>query len=223
MSINIASLPAVVNALPNEVRDSEETMRIVYTMPMLYSLARDMEVGNEAQVISATEVLGNIAKMKKTLEAQRNFLVRPRNEVVALINAAFKQITVPLDEATTTLKSKIKHYNDEIRAESVRHTLEDAVKQAQLAIASGSPQLPAVPEPKPIDTTVRTESATVYTRKTWKWKIVDFSKVPDDYKQVDSKAINEFISNTISLSPDIVPAIPGLVIFCDEEVGVRTR
>jgi hypothetical protein len=83
----------------------------------------------------AVELVGAIKKTAKTIEDKRDSLVRPANDYVKSINATFKEISFPLDNAKRNVDTKIINFQKEqarIEAERKKIEAEKAAEEMRL-------------------------------------------------------------------------------------------
>ncbi len=182
-------------------------------------------VVDEAGSVTATEILGQIASIKKRAEEVRKTLVKPLQDKVNEINARFKEALQPVVNADAVLRAKLQAFREKQERERreaeerLRKLMEKEQKKAEKkAEKKGEappppPPMPVLPEPP---RAIKTEAGTVFTKKVLKWRVVDFAKVPDEYKMIDDKAVNTAIKYGTR-------EIPGLEIYEVEELVVRGR
>lgn len=119
----------------------------------LVSMSQMCEVVCDNTAKQAIELVGTIKKTSKDIETKRDALVRPANDYVKSINATFKIISAPLDEAKKTVDTKIIGYQreqarlaaeaqrieqeriaEELRLEAEKLKAENKDKQAEMTI-----------------------------------------------------------------------------------------
>lgn len=190
----------------------------------LLELAQAIQV-TEATVKDATDLLGWIAKAKKTAEELRQFFVRPLNEQVRRINAFFKERTEPLERADTLVRGKMLAFQQEqVRRkreaeEAARRAAEaEQARRAAEAAAAGLPAPPPPPVPVAVEApkTVRADLGTATAVHTWTFEIVDESLIPREFLMPNEKAIRAAVRAGVR-------HIPGVRIYQDVSLQVRTR
>lgn len=194
----------------------------------LVGTARKLVVNNDAQ--DANELLVLVANGKKRLEEQRVFLVKPLNDHVKNINAAFKEWVKPLEEADSIVRRKVLGFQREqaaLRAEAQRLEQERLEKLEQIRIERLA-ELPEgllddLPEDEPIPMAVpempraiRGKSGSTSTRKTWTFEVTDDSLIPRKYLMADEGVI-------LLAVREGVRDIPGIRIYQQESLAVRTK
>ena len=78
--------------------------------------------------------------------------------------------------------------------------------------------LTEVEKPDEAPRRVSTEVATSGLRKNWKWEVVDFSIVPDEYKVIDSSQLS-----AIARKHHDQKQIPGIRFYSEDGLNVRSR
>ena len=185
-----------------------------------YAVARVIAANEDLK--PATDDLSLIAKLRKAVEEKRKEYVSPIKEKLDAVNDAFKTLMAPIEDADRITREKIMAFRFEqnrirLEAEAIeREKLELARREAVLKAGEITVDLSPVEKPPAVPSHVRTEVGTMGTMKVKKWEVMDFSKVPDDYKVVDSAKITRLVKGGIG-------AIPGIRIWEEETVTVRAR
>ena len=196
----------------------------------LYKEALSLLKYAELRVIStaddikpATDDLAIISKAKKAIEGKRREYVKPLQEQVKIINDAFKVLTQPIEQADQITRGKILAFQAEqtrIRQEQEeinRKRLEAAEAEKRLkGELSESVNLVEVISEAP--KRVSTEMGTIGQRDNWKWEVIDFAQLPDEYKVVDSA----LLTATVKKHHD-EKQIPGVRIYNEPIIAVRTK
>ena len=185
----------------------------------VYAEART--ITSTADVKAATEDLSIIAGLKKALEAKRKEYVGPLDALKKSIDATFKRITERLEQANQVTRSKVLAYQaEQTRKAQEAQRIADA--EAQLArdkaALNGSP-VPVTPKlviPE-VPTTSHGELGTSNQRANWKWEVIDFALVPDEYKMVNPAVLTP----VVKASKGKVP-IPGIRQYNDPIIAVTS-
>jgi len=215
--------------------DMVETTAIVRIKPdldevvkALWREASSLQQYAESRIIAdvedikvATNDLSLIAKLKKAIEEKRKEYVGPINEHLKSINDAFKLFTEPLNSADSITRQKILDYRKEqerIRLEQERINelrLEAAQKEAALhsgEITESVNLIKVMPEaPKH----VYTDMGTSTTMKVWRFEIIDFSLLADQYKLPDMVKIRKVITAGATIA--------GVRAWQEESLRVTTK
>jgi len=184
-----------------------------------YAISRDIKA--VADLKPATDDLSLISKLKKSLNELKAGYLKPIKAHIDSVNAAFASIIAPLDEADTSTRSKIIAYRQEQdrKAREVERInqlrMEAAEKEMKLkGEITESVNLIETPPAPPAH--VRTEVGTLGTMKIRKYRIINFTLLPDQYKIENSVLLNKVVKAGI-------PEIPGVEIYEEEVLRVTTR
>lgn len=184
--------------------------------------ASELVVTDEASNRLAVEMAGQSAAMFKAIEDKRKEIVQAPNAFVKAVNTFAKEYTSALDGIKSGLGQKITRWAQEQerkRLEAQRKANEDAQRlQAEInAAAKAVDEAPAiVVQPVVLEApkVTRTASGSASLQTTWTFEVEDFSKVPDQYKVIDSVGLNKAVKGGIR-------QIPGVKIY--EVQGARIR
>lgn len=167
-------------------------------------------------VEESSAFLKEIKDMEKVIEDKRITFTKPLNESLKNINDTFKKMRQPLEQARDLLTRKILTWK---RIESERVAAEQAAyrkiqeAEAELCRLQNKP----VVEEEPITIApVVNKIGNMQTVKRWTFEIIDFSKVPDDYKSLNNTEVNGAIRSGIR-------DIPGLKIYQEESLSIVNR
>lgn len=132
------------------------------------------------------DLLIELKRQLTAADAERKQIVSPLNGVVKHVNAKFSAYTRPREKLERHLRNLRSDY---LRAAQAAAALE-AEKEAIKAEKLGAEQLAA---------DIRDRAATeipvvlpdgIRTRRVWKWRVTDLSKVPRAYMVVDAERLN---------------------------------
>ena len=171
----------------------------------------------------ATDDLSIIARVKKALEAKRKEFIQPLQDHIKAINDVFKRLMEPIEIADKTTRSKILAFQQE--QERIRQEQEEINRQKQElaereAALNGHPVEPVelvevTPEaPK----RVSTDMGIAGQRDNWKWEVIDFSLVPDEYKMINSG----ILTPVVKASKGKI-TIPGIRIYNEPILAINVR
>lgn len=200
-----------VTGQTNEIR--------LQTIAMTTSLAETFpgsEIASEADLVLASEALGNITKRLKEWEARRVEIVTPANNFVRHINDLWKRMIGPVQLEDKRIRGMMANF----RAAEAQRRQEEynaALKESETIFPAGSP-IPEVVAPIPEDVTrkVATTTGSVQFMTIWKWAIEDESQIPQEYFVLDTTKINKVVKAGIR-------NIPGLRIFSEQVPAVRSQ
>ena len=152
----------------------------------------------------ASDFLKQIKDTEKKIEAKRLEFTAPLNKSLKAINATFKHPKEQLAEAKKIVANKILLWRS-IEAEKIRKAEEETrkveaekVKKIQEALKAevDAKKKQAMieeiikVEAKPIIEKQETTIGNTQARKIWSFEVIDFSKVPDKYKEIDKTEVN---------------------------------
>lgn len=169
------------DALNNQVAVIEEE-----TSPLLAEVdAYSIESSSDVENVSV--FLKKVSDAIKNVEAKRLEFTKPLNQSLKAINSTFKELKRPLEEAKGVLSTKILDWRAieskrVEKEEARRRKIQEAHKKQGHEVKA--PVVMAKPE-KTIGNT--------QVRKVWRSKVVDFSKVPDEYKAIDQVKVNQAV------------------------------
>lgn len=211
---------AVVNINPGVNTD---VMRLHEEILKALHYARERIITKPDEVDMATKDLSLIKKLTKTVQEKRTDYVKPLNDHVAEINATFKLLTEPLIEADKITRRKILDYNAEVNrkiqeAAKIEQEKLDLARREEELIGEHTVDLSPVEAPAPARQTVRTDLGTASIRKNWKWEVIDFSLVPDEYKVIDNSQLS-----TIARKHHDAKVIPGVRFYSEEGLQMTAK
>lgn len=195
------------------VTKTKEITAIQRQSGSMIKTATSLKVVDEGSAKSASEMLVFVVEAKKKLEAQRVFLVKPLNDHVKDINAAFKDWFAPLEEVDVLVRGKLLTFQREqeaLRVEAQR--LEQERSEAAEGLLDDLPEDLPVPAPR----IVRGQQGSASVRKTWTFEVVDDTIVPREYLIVDEGVIGLAVRKGTR-------DIPGIRIFQYESLAVRSK
>jgi len=167
-------------------------------------------VKSTQDVENASEFLKKIRDTEKMVEEKRLEFTRPLNQSLRAINETFKILQQPLVQARQLITERILLWRKEemarlAREEERRRKIQEA--HAKLGHEVNAPVVLERPENK---------IGNAQVSKVWKFRVVDFSKVPDLYKEINNVAVNQAIREGKR-------EIPGLEIYQEEQLSVVNK
>lgn len=139
--------------------------------------SKSLTVTNPEERKVAESSLLQVRHIRKNVEKQRQFHVKPLNEQVKKTNAMYKTVSVPLDEAEGVIKNKIKDYDI---AESDKRKQQEA--EIEKDLARGATNKAAAKQVALAQQDMQAEDTRINYRDNWVFEIEDFSKVPKEFK-----------------------------------------
>lgn len=184
----------------------------------------------EARVIAsvedvkvATDDLSLIAKLKKVMENKRRSLLDPLKLQAEAIRETYSSLMDPIFRADRITRDKILGFNQEqehrrLEQEDInRKRLEAAEAEMRLKgeLSESVNLVEVAPEtPKKVSTDMGTSGQ----RDNWKWEVVDFALLPDEYKVVDSSMLT-----AVAKGHHDQKQVPGVRFYNEPIIAVRAR
>ncbi len=189
----------------------------------LLHYAEVIVVASDADVKTATEDLSLLAKLKKAIADKRKDWLTPIKENLDAVDAVFKSLSQPLDQADKLTRTKILAYRAEVErkvreAEEInRLRMEAAKKEMELKgeLTESVNLVEVTPLPPK---TVRTEVGDLGTSEIWKFQVVDFTLLPNEYKIADEVKIGKVVRATKGSI-----AIPGVKMWPEKILKVSAK
>ena len=194
--------PGTSLAIPTHIQAELTTERAKYQDAI--QMVRTMPLTNQTQIDKAGQFVGMAQTKIKELEEQRKSVVQPLNNVVKEINSWFRPVVESLETVRDILKERI--------AESIAAG-QKAQDEALRKIEEGGGKADASTLLVAHNTPVAPSNITV--RKVLVGRVVDFSKLPDRFKEVNVSALKAAVT---SGEKDI----PGVVIEEQDQVIGRS-
>ena len=173
----------------------------------LVKASQDYKLATVQDVDNASAILKELRDTERTIEEKRQEFVKPLNQSLKAINETFRRIAQPLVNARLVLSRRVLDWKiietRRIEAEEARRRkIQEAHEKAGHQVSA-----PVVIE------RLENKIGNTQTRKVWKFKVVDFSQVPDTFKVLNQVAINEMIRQGIR-------QIKGLEIYQEEQLSI---
>lgn len=199
----------------------------------------DAKIENEADKENAVIFLKEITEYKKAIKKQEEELSANAKKELAEIKANFNEPKAFILEAEEVVRAKINAFlnlqKEKMQAEALalkQKAEEEALKQAEQleALKSGAGEYDEITrkamieaieakQNKLIDATAKSSeinqsSSSSIVRNVWNFRIVDLSKVPTEFLQINSVAVREAIKSGVR-------SIEGLEIFQECQVAIK--
>ena len=208
---------AIIHVRP----DADQVVTALYQEGVkLQQYAESRVIASIKDIKEATNDLSIIARLKKALEEKRVGYVAPINEHLKAVNAFFKSFVEPLNQADAITRRKVLEYRAEqerIRLEQERiNRLREEAARAEMQLKgelTESVGLVQVRDEEPAR--YRTDSGTLGKAMVWKFEVVDFSLLPNEYKLADMVKIRKVVTAEVS--------IPGVKAWQEESLRVTAR
>lgn len=169
---------------------SPAELQLINTSKQLCESAADVIIMTRADLSAATDLVKIIKNRSKEIDEERTRLVRPFNDGVKAINARFKAMTQPLEDAEIEIKGKMLTFQkqEEVRARQEQERinaknreLEEAARKKAEEESNGE-DIRSMPLPdQPITIVASSHRPTTYgqtgavstVKKVWAFEITD--------------------------------------------------
>jgi len=215
----------------------EQTTSLVKVKPeadteimVFYNQALELRDYAEARIIAtsddlkpANDDLSIIRRVRKAMEARRKEYLSPFQDHVKETNEAYKTLMEPIEQADKITADKMLAFDREqkrIRQEQEeinRMRLEAAQKEMELK-GEITESVGLIEVSREAPKRVSTDMGTSGQRDNWKWEVIDFALVPDEYKM-----INPAVLTPAAKSYKGTRAIPGVRIYNEPIIQMKTR
>lgn len=187
----------------------------------LLDYAEKAVVETEEDYLLRVNDLTVIRTLRKALEEKRKEYTGPINEHLGDINAAFKTFTAPLAQADSITTKTMLDYRQKqtlIRQEQERiNQLRIDAANAEMELKGELSESVDLVEVAPVaQKTTHSDLGSAGMTDCWKWEVIDFSLVPDEYKM-----INHAVLTPAAKSFKDTRTIPGIRIYNEPGIAVR--
>ena len=222
------------------MQDLQEIVQPIEIKARVYlNKVNEAKIENEADKENAVIFLKEITEYKKAIKRQKEELSASAKKELADIKEKFNEPENFVAEAEEIVRAKINHFLNEQKAKIEAEALamkqkaeDEAIKRAEEleALKSGAGEYDAVTrkamieaieakQNKIIDATaiknnINQSSSNSIVRNIWNFKVVDLSKVPVEYLQINSVAVRDAIKSGVR-------EISGLDIFQECSVAIK--
>lgn len=191
----------------------------------IIKVANAIVVKDETGHTGAIDHLSKIKGEKNGIEAAKKSLGDPFRLVYEKINAMFKVIAKPYEDADAMIQKKVKDYlrakEEAIRQENERRQREadekakkDIARSARTGAPPPAPAPPPVRVPEAPKTVAGTGGGTATAKRPWKFEIIDETIIPREYLMPNEK----FIRAAVNAGKR---EIPGVRIYQDIELAIK--
>jgi len=180
------------------------------------------EVTDEQSAQLATTYMAQATALKKEIDNLRKTVIAEAKTFFDSVNTFVRPFTSSLDKIIGGLKTKFGDYQLDVemkrREEEKRAQDAAAKKQAEIDKAAKKAGIDPVTMPKPVlpkkQGPTRTGFGSASTRTKKYFEVTDFSKLPDEYKSINTKALTAAVTAGIR-------EIPGATLKEKAIVSVR--
>jgi hypothetical protein len=180
--------------------------------------ATDLTIRSDADYEAAGNKLREIKKWLSAVEDRRKSWTAPLRAVIKSMDGFFKPVETEVETLLEDLKASMLAYKQKIEAER-QAALQEAAKLAAAGAATGTTSnVAAFQALVAAGSASAPVAAGISYRDNWKWRIVDFSKIPQEYLTlvVNSDKVNEAVKQGKEKA-----SIPGIEIYNEKITVVR--
>lgn len=222
------------------MKDIQQIVQPIEIKARIYlNKVNDAKIENEADKENAIIFLKEITEYKKAIKKQKEELSADAKKELAEIKEKFNEPENFVAEAEEIVRTKINHFLNEQKAKIEAEALalkqkaeDEALKQAEEleALKSGADEYDAVTrkamieaieakQNKIIEATalkpvINQSSSNSVVRNIWNFKVVDLSKVPVEFLQINSVAVRDAIKSGVR-------EINGIEIYQECSVAIK--
>lgn len=222
------------------MQDIQQIVQPIEIKARIYlNKVNDAKIENEADKENAIIFLKEITEYKKAIKKQKEELSADAKKELAEIKEKFNEPENFVAEAEEIVRAKINHFLNEQKAKIEAEALalkqkaeDEALKQAEEleALKSGAGEYDAVTrkamieaieakQNKIIEATalkpvINQSSSNSVVRNIWNFKVVDLSKVPVEFLQINSVAVRDAIKSGVR-------EINGIEIYQECSVAIK--
>lgn len=161
--------------------------------------AENLVIADQKDMVVAVELLSRLNTIADGLEADRVKLTKPLNDALREINSRYKPAREALEGVIKGLRGKMTQYTT-MRLEEVKRAELEATKAIEGGVGSLETALEVIEGVGDVQTSVTTKSGAVSFIEVDKFEVVDFAKLPDEYKLANETAIRLAKKNGIEVS-----------------------
>lgn len=224
----------------NKMKDIQQIVQPIEIKARIYlNKVNDAKIENEADKENAIIFLKEITEYKKAIKKQKEELSADAKKELAEIKEKFNEPENFVAEAEEIVRAKINHFLNEQKAKIEAEALalkqkaeDEALKQAEEleSLKSGAGEYDAVTrkamieaieakQNKIIEATalkpvINQSSSNSVVRNIWNFKVVDLSKVPVEFLQINSVAVRDAIKSGVR-------EINGIEIYQECSVAIK--
>jgi hypothetical protein len=209
------------------IEDAEVVTDITTTVDAAISGISELTITNDEEYEITAEWLKRIKSADKAVHAEFDDAIAELNKPYRDKLAERKAFLDKLGKGEKALKRLMADYQNAVRrkqAEEERKRQEEARKREEEERKANKPKIfggskPVAPPPPPAaPPTEAPKVAGTIVKTVVKWKTLDFSQVPDEYKVLDEKRLNKMASG---MGMDAQGKVPGIEFYEDTQIGAR--
>jgi hypothetical protein len=169
-----------------------ETKELDTKLSGMMTMVQETKVTNETELNEVSDKIKGIKNFAKYVEQQKDKLVAPAKAIIAEAKAKYDPYIDKCEEAESQLKGKAKVYMMKVQAEKDKKEAEIAkkVEEGKMTETKAVEKLEKIDEKK---SSASTGQSSLGLRKVPVCKIVDESKIPDEYWIIDEVKLSKVV------------------------------
>lgn len=177
-------------------------------------------IKSDDDLAAASQMLSDVKNLQKLITQEKKKALDPIKQTVEAIKGWFAPAEEKADAAESNLKRAMASYQDAKSAEIARkqESIAKRTEAGQLKPETAVRKMGEVGEAK---TSVKTESGSATFSKVKKVRIVDRSKVPDEFWVIDEVAVRSHALVLSKSSGGIGEVIPGVEVYEETVVSAK--
>jgi len=186
--------------------------------------AESLIITDDKSNVLAVEMASQAKKLINSIETVRLSIVEAPKKFTSAVDKFAKGFKDQILSIETELKKKTldflrkkeaEHREAERKLQEERAKLQAKLDKDAKKAGVESVRVPDVIIPE-VQTKTKTEDGTAFIKKEWTYRIIDISQVPREYMILDEKKVKGAVKAGMR-------SIPGLEIFEDDKLSIRTR
>ena len=159
------------------------------------ALAKALVVDSDADYINGANILLKAKELQKTIDAEKEPIIKPAKEIIKSINAKYKPAEDVLEQIDTIVRKKVLDHNNamEAKAQEELEKLNNQIQGGKIKDqAKIDNKLDVIHSQVPAKT-VHTGTGSIQIRQVKKLVIVNRDLIPDEYWVVDEVKLREAV------------------------------
>lgn len=173
---------------------------------------KKLEISNSEQVKIATDFLGQIKTLSKTIKEKKEAITKPMMTALNEVRDLFKPIETLHSEAEGIIKNKMLAFQ-RAEAERIRKEEEKIMARVEKGTMKTETAMNKLENVGEVQKSVKSDFGSIATRKVKRFRIVDIDKIPRTFLMVDETAIRRAMMSNIP--------VEGIEYYEEEIISAR--
>ena len=183
--------------------------------------AEAIVVKTDEDLSKASEFLSNVKTFQKWVKQEKDKRLGPVKETKAWIEGLYSPLEDQIEESETKVKRVMADYHDKKEKENARKAAAIAAK-AETGKLKPETAIKKMEELGEVKTTVKTTAGASTFSKVKKVRVIDPTKVPDEYWIIDEVTVRSAALTKAKTENRIGEVIPGVEVYEETIVGGRS-